>query len=616
LARSNEITSTEKLLDVIRKKESDQPPAIKSSESDKPSVTPSPGRNIKVVRSRKASSGKPLTVGIDIGHEYLRMVKTARATDTTPEFVDQKRVPIPPTLNRQSSEFVSFLKTELNAFCGVNKNPQLWAIMSAANVEVHHIRIPRVDKKQIEAVVYYTIKKESPIDENITMLDFEVMGETIDQGVNKYDVMYYMAPRREVEELGKLFSLAGWPLTGVSITPFAFQNIFRTKWIQDYDGTAASLFIGNDFSRIDIYSRGNLILTRGIKAGMSSVFELLIECINERTEQSTNGLNRERCDKNRARGIIFSLSPDSPSLTPEDRYGLSEREIWDMVLPAMERLIRQVERTFEHYTETLGNKRVDKIYVSGVMNVYQPIVDYVGEQLGIHSEIFDPLSPNMACQYIGEEMYSCVSERIAMAPAMGIALSDNTRTPNLLYTHKDKQYAAQVKRINMSIFITFIVCAALCAGYLFYELGSLRSKDQQLLALDKQLSEYKTLVTRDLITQTAAALKASAAADRAYLKKYQGTAVISELSNLVQPNIRLLNLKANLGAAADKPQGIEIEGVVLGEKKSLQSSLTSYILKLDGSPLFNQVKIQKTSEENYRRGTVLRFTATMKIEGA
>jgi Tfp pilus assembly protein PilN len=310
------------------------------------------------------------------------------------------------------------------------------------------------------------------------------------------------------------------------------------------------------------------------------------------------------------------LSPDSPSLTPEDRYGLSEQEIWEMVLPALERLIRQVERTFEYFTETLGNERVDKIYVSGAINVYEPIVDYVGEQLGIHSEIFDPLSPNMACGHIGEGLFSCVSDRIAMAPAMAIALSDNTRTPNFLYTHQDKEYVAQVKSINMSIFIAFIVCAALCAGYLFYEVGALRSKDQQILALDKQLSESKPPVNREVITRTAAALKAGAAADKAYLRKYGGTAVISELSNLVQPNIRLLNLKANLGAPADKPQDIEIEGVVWGEKKSLQSSLTAYVLKLDSSPLFNQVKIQKTSEENYRRGTVLRFTATMKIEGA
>lgn len=614
MARSNEITSTEKLLDVIRGKESDQAQEIKSPEIKKPSVTPPTGRNVKVVRSSKLSAGKPVTVGIDIGHEYLRIVKTTRA-DAKPALIDQKRAPVPSTL-RQSSEFNGFLKNELNSFCGVNKNAQLWAIMSAANVEVHHIRIPRVEKNQIETVVNFTIKKESPVDENETILDFEVLGEAVDQGVNKYDIMYYTAPRREVEELQKLFVHAGWPLTGISITPFAMQNIFRTEWMPGYDGTAASLYIGNDFSRIDIYSHGNLVMTRGIKAGISSVLELLVESINDRIVQATDGTTPEPCDKKRAREIISSLSPDSPSLTPEGRYGLSEPEVWETVLPALERLIRQVERTFEHYTESLGNERVDKIYVSGVMNVYQPIVDYVGEQLGIPSEIFDPLSSNVAGGYVGADVYFGASERMAMAPAVAIALSDNTRTPNFLYTSQDKQSAAQAKRINTAIFITFIVCAVLCAATILYEYGSLQGKEQQLIALDKQLSEYKTPVSRDLITQTTAALKANAVSDRMYLKKYEGTTVIAELSNLVQPNIRLLNLKASLGAAAGKTQGVEIEGVVWGEKKSLQSSLTAYVLKLDNSPLFNQVKIQKTSEENFRRGTVLRFTATMNIEGA
>jgi len=616
LARSNEITSTEKLLDVIRKKESDQAPEINSSEGKKPAVTPPPVRNnSKTNRSSKVSSGKPLTVGIDIGHEYLRIVKATRTGDSKPDLVDQKRVPIPAATVRQSTEFISFLKSELNAFCGVSRNLQLWVIMSAANVEVHHVRIPRVDKKQIATVVYFTIKKESPIDENTTIVDFEVLGEAVDQGANKYDVMYYTAPRREVEELKKLFSLAGWPLTGISIAPFAMQNIFRTEWMPGYDGAAASLFIGNDFSRIDIYSHGNLIMTRGIKAGISSVLELLVECINDRVAQSTDSPLQGSCDKNRARKIIASLSPDLPSLTVEERYGLLEQEVWETVLPALERLIRQVERTFEHYTVTLGNERIDKIYVSGVI-VSQPIVDYIGEQLGISSEIFDPLSSNMASGHIDAELFSSVAERIAMAPAVAIALSDNTRTPNFIHTSKDKQYAAQIKRINTSILLTFIVCVVLCAGYLLYELGSLRSKDQQLLALDKQLTEYKTPVNRDLITQTAAALKVNAVTDRSYLKKYQGTAVISEISYLNEPNIRLLNVKANFGTAADKPQEIEIEGLVLGEKKLLQSTLNAYVLKLDGSPLFGQVKVQKTSEENYRRGAVLRFTATMKIKGA
>ena len=90
--------------------------------------------------------------------------------------------------------------------------------------------------------------------------------------------MVYTAPREEIDELKGLFSQIGLPLTGISITPFAIQNLFKTEWIPPaVEGTVASLFIGNDFSRIDIFSKGKLIMTRGIKAGINSMVESLME---------------------------------------------------------------------------------------------------------------------------------------------------------------------------------------------------------------------------------------------------------------------------------------------------------------------------------------------------
>lgn len=135
---------------------------------------------------------------MDIGHEYLRLVKTTEGTDGAPALLDQRRVPIPQTPGRGSAEFANFLKSELNSFRGPSKKQQLWAIMSAARVEVHHIRIPKVPKKQIENVVYWTAKKESPFDEKENIFDFEVLGEVVEQGIAKLAVMYYTAPKEEI----------------------------------------------------------------------------------------------------------------------------------------------------------------------------------------------------------------------------------------------------------------------------------------------------------------------------------------------------------------------------------------------------------------------------------
>jgi Tfp pilus assembly PilM family ATPase len=641
LARLNEITSTERLLDLIRRKtdnKSDTEPAV--SEENIPRRPP-PGRSIKTRRAKVISVGKPLVIGVDIGHEYLRLVKTTEGANETNTLLDQRQVAIPPFLGRGDDGFADFLGAELSSFCGADKKQQIWAIMSAAKVDVHHIRIPKVPKKQIENAIFWTVKKETPFDEKENIFDFEVLGEVVEQGIPKYAVMYYTAPKQEVETQKSLFARSGWPLTGLSITPFAVQNILRTSWIPGDEGTAASLFIGNDFSRIDIYSHGNLVMTRGIKAGISSMLESLMEGLSEKAA-ATGTESEFQNDKDSARKILFSLSSDSPPLKEGDAgYGLKKEEIWEMILYSLERLARQVERTFEHYTINLENEKVDKIYVSAAMNLYPPAAEYVGQQLGIASDVFDPLSLHFSGLYEGDAIIPSASERIAFAPALGIALSDNMYTPNLLFTYKDKEIEASVKRINWLIFIAFIISVSVCAGGFFYQLHAINQKTNILLKLEKQLSQYNPQVNRDLIFSNVAAVKHEVVSAKNYSQRYQGMAIISELSRLASPDIRLTSLKAKLGGLPDKPDAaaaqtdaakakseksqvkpkeeikeVEIEGFVFGEQKSQNTSLASYIMKLDNSPLFQQVKVQNTTEEHFKKAALLRFVITMSLEGS
>ena len=87
--------------------------------------------------------------------------------------------------------------------------------------------------------------------------------------------MAYTAPKQEIKDLKDLFSKAGFPLTGISIVPFALQSLLRTGRIKTDESHISSLYIGRDWSRIDIFSEGCLVLSRGIKAGVKTMLEAL-----------------------------------------------------------------------------------------------------------------------------------------------------------------------------------------------------------------------------------------------------------------------------------------------------------------------------------------------------
>jgi type IV pilus assembly protein PilM len=622
-----EITSTERLLDIIRNKKDD----IKTERLDTSKIDP-PKKLFRFTRPRIVAGEKPVTIGIDIGHEYLRMVKTARSADKRWELLDYKSVPFAHITTRKSPDFSNFLRSELNKFCGSIRNANLWAIMSAARVNVRHINIPKVAKKQIENAVYWTIKKETPFDDKDTVFDFEIQREVTEQGVGKWLTMVYTAPREEIEELKGLFSQIGLPLTGISITPFAIQNLFKTEWIPPaVEGTVASLFIGNDFSRIDIFSKGKLIMTRGIKAGINSMVESLMERLGiTRKEAAGKDRSLPPTSFEQAKKVLFSLSPDSSPLTENDiGFGLTDEEKFETILPALERVVRQVERTFEHYTGGHNYDVVTRIYVSSAMNISQPVIEYVGNQLGIKSDILNPLKSKIP--NIGKSMeQTSVSEILALIPAFGLALSDNAYTPNLMFRFKDKEREANITRANRIIFAVFIIALFVCSGFLLFEIQKARERESVIAQLEQQLLQYKPRVDQNLISGMLSSSSRQQQLARTYVNRYLGMAVISELSSMTPPNIRLIDLKVRTGAvqsgkmtakepkretASPKQEGknVTVEGVVFGDRKALEASLAGYIMKLKSSPMFSHISVQKNSIEPLRKDEVLYFVIEMKL---
>ena len=624
MARPSEISSTEKLLRVIRNKKEAVPAA-----SDPP-VSPykKTGRfrfpSPAIIRLQKS-----FTVGIDLDNDGLRLVRVAETESGHWRILDRRRFALPPNIHKDTPEFAAFLKSTLGSICGSPKQSRLWVMMSAARVDVRHIRIPKVSKKQIDNVVYWTAKKEAPFDDKEMIFDFKLQGEVIEQGIPKLAVMVYTAPHKEIEDLKNLFSRIGWPLTGISIAAFSIQNLFRTEWIPSREETFATLFIGSDFSRIDIYTDENLVMTRNIRAGLSSIIDALVDWFNEmKTDPVAPALTPEQ-----GRKILQSLCPDSPPLQETDAgFGFDKEVIFKKIEPALDRLARQVERSFEHYTTTMPGEGIGRIFVSGSMNISQHIVDYMGAQLGIVSSILDPLSSEEPTAFPDlDDLNGGPSERIAFGPTLGLALSDNERTPNLMFTCKDKERETSIKRMNQAIFAIFVALVLIGSAAFTYENYLIQQKKAAIAELETQLEGLGPAVNRDQMTKMSVTVGKRRQLSKTYGERYLGMVLISELVALTPANIRFLDLKISLGEPVkkgadtpnkDKPAetpkpGIEevtVDGLILGERQMFETSVASYLMTLEASPLFRQVSVQKNNIEPYLKGEALHFILNLKVE--
>ena len=151
MARLSDTTSTEKLLKVIRSKKDE----ASSAPIGAAKLVPPKTSRFKIPLHKLINLHKPSTVGIDIGHDYLRLVRIEETAGGKLEITDRRRFIVPSRTPREAPEFAAFLKSSLATICGSAKQQSdLWVNMSAARIDVHHVRIPKVSKKQLNNVVY------------------------------------------------------------------------------------------------------------------------------------------------------------------------------------------------------------------------------------------------------------------------------------------------------------------------------------------------------------------------------------------------------------------------------------------------------------------------------
>ena len=120
MAKHDDISSTERLLDLIRgKKNPDVAPY------DFP-PTPS-GSAIKSFFTKTPFFTKVVTVGVDIGRRELKLVKINQFSGKKQELLDYRRVSFDSDISKDSPQFSRLLKSALTSFCGSSTKNEIWS---------------------------------------------------------------------------------------------------------------------------------------------------------------------------------------------------------------------------------------------------------------------------------------------------------------------------------------------------------------------------------------------------------------------------------------------------------------------------------------------------------
>lgn len=687
LTRSTQTSSTEKLLHLIKGKGDS---ASNGGKGDRKSAVRAKSRLGKARRG-----GSTACIGVDIAPAGLRLVRI-ESGGRGPELSSYWTQPYPEGLTPDSSGFAPFLARTIKKFRGTDKKAQIWSLVSSAQAEMWHIRVPKVPRSRLSEAVYWTAMKEKTFDPETMVMDYEVQAEVMDKGVPKIQVLVYMVPREVVDKTKAVFAAAGIKPSGLTISPLALQSLFRSGLVTNGDDVFANIYIGRNWSRIDLFSQGDLILSRGVNTGISSLvaeladaynrqaeapaaveppvpeapaeideprpFELEVELDHEHAVPETVELEYDfniesdgeaaaapepqpapqpepeptpetppqpaTLDEEQAHALLLGKLLGKP--IPEDIPGrdLDTARIIELAEVAVSRLVRQIERTFEHHMSSLGGSPVQKIFFSGDLCTNHQFLDALSGQLGLDCLLLDPLG-ELGARPSAPDVPEAASQRLAYNLVCGLALCDTGATPNLLRTYQEKDKDRQIIRQGNVVYGIFLVLVAILAGVWLWQQNTHAGLTAELDNYNTVLASFQPQVDENLLLSMAGRVGKQQKQLKALAQKYEGLAAITELGNLTPEGIRLVSMGLELGSVpAPKAKNgdngrnkrgrtltvepaakvLVLDGVVLGSPEMFDATLATYLARLQNSPLFSAPVVHKREVEPLRgKGDVLRF---------
>jgi len=594
---SRDLSSTEKLLDTIR---GDSPPPAAPSPSPEirlPKPDTVRGSNIKTTLKHG------LCAGVHIGNNTLSLVLTGEQKQGgSKEVIKWEVIPFPEHLEFTSSGFPSFLGASLSTFLDRKKNIAVWASISTSNLKLRNLIIPNVPDSKMANAALWGLKKELEVNPEAEIFDYEFIGETRVNGIKKKNVVAFAGDKKNIRQIKSMFSSAGYPLTGITATPFAIQNYILNGQLNTGADPVVVVNIRRYRSEIFCLSENGILVARSIKTGSYSLAENYLESGENQTTQA-----------------------DVPALLAA-RTRMDSPDFGPMEGPAA-RLIGKIQRTGEYCSNMyLSNTPISKYYLFGETDNCQAFNAFARDMIPDRLSPFSPTHDDIAS--LGVKLPADAKSRNGIIPALGLALSNNDYTPNFLYTYLEKEIENRAKKLNRGIVAAGLVGLMICGTAWFYFNGVENKEIAKRNAIETQLAGFTKSVTQDVLNRRIADAKKQSDMIRQYADDYLSLAVVNEICSLTPENISIVSLDADFknndaedkkapGKKTDNRNGnrkyIKVQGIVSADFTFLESTLTGYVIKLGDSPLFGDIELENKKVEQSGDVSILKFTADMEI---
>ncbi len=510
---------------------------------------------------------KAYMVGLDFGSSSIKLVQLIKKEgNLTLVRTDSRN--IAPAKNNESKDHLLPVLKELLKGIEIKKS-QFVVSINSPHAGIRVISVPHMPKSELKESLKMEAQNYFPFPVEASQLDFEILGETLEEGVRKLRVCVAMAPSELISTyLSVLKRVSIKPLSMIPVA-CALQKLCHASSEVGGETTHCLVDIGEQHTECVIFKGKNLVFSRKIPvAGMDFTKALTGVLISE---QGRTDLSLSEAEKiKREVGI-----------SPEDQYTvidnkISTNQILSLLRSSLEQLAGEMDRCFNYYREETGGGRIDTVTLCGGGASLKGLAPFLSEALGVEVKVGYPLKGfKIEPQAVPSQGFH------AFAAALGSALSFGEGVNLLPPELKDETKRTFKRATVQSVLVSLVLVAAFIYTGMRLQLVNFQKRIEvahlELSSLQSQLEEAeKQILAREILAE----------------EPYWGD-VLRDLSHLTGEDLYLMSLRM-------LNKVILLRGRIISREK--EETLSGFCMRLE-SGIFKDVKLVTTKAMSNKKAS-------------
>jgi type IV pilus assembly protein PilM len=541
-------------------------------------------------------------IGLDIGSHSIKLVGL-KMTSKGPFLTCVGMKEIPPGKDKEDVNAVSEILKALIKEVGL-KTKKVNLVVSGSGVQIKRISIPSLPKAELKEAIRWEIKDHLPFPVETAEIVFHIVREYVDDNVKKLDMMVVACTKQLIDRTLSIAERAGLQPIHLDVAPFALWNTLSAWNRIKKEETVALIDMGAEKTGIYIFKDGLLQFSREVTPAGADITRAIVEGIGSAGEP---GRLYEQAE-NIKREIGITSEPSQEGMSDKSA---SLSKLSFLVRPVLERLAAEIGRSLDYYRSQFNEERIDRILLTGGGANLKNIVSYLANELRLPVEHFNPLKKILFdSKKIDAQLLDQVGSAFTIAVGLGF-----TEPKRIELLPAEEPFLSKVQIGKLIPVLAPLIMIFIFLVIIWYMNGQVTAiqkerdaKMAKIANLDTLQTKLKLLREKDLqMKEKLSQFPSSMIVSVPYRDILRGfNDILPDNVTLTLISVQSKGKPLKKGASPPKPQEGEsqkgedrelyITGVAFGSDVRCLTALAQIIERLEGSPLYKNVKLVSADE--------------------